>query len=313
MTCQPGNDQWKIGVTSIFAHAVGIAPTKDNYRSTSVKQVPQNPKYGGAVEPYPRLQSAYVRRCPNVSATVWRGLLLGLMCLCVCVFVLCSVSSLSSGPVAVSDGVGYSDADLIMRACMDDGTLLQADTPAFALDATFLFRSGLGAGPDGELQASSSIVGGQRFANLLAVNLAADYKLPLTDLGYAASDQLVVMESNTSHVLSTVSGASMWLAPACGQYDFRLFHVAPLIAGRWAVIGETSKWVPVNNQRWQSLEVYGSSIAMTLRGAPGEFITITLWNAVKQEQYEVPCGFGESGFVRLVATTDSFSHSYGCT
>ena len=27
----PGNDQWKLGVSSLLAHAVGIAPSKDNY------------------------------------------------------------------------------------------------------------------------------------------------------------------------------------------------------------------------------------------------------------------------------------------
>ena len=32
---QPGNDQWKIGVTSIFAHALGVAPYKDNHWTTT--------------------------------------------------------------------------------------------------------------------------------------------------------------------------------------------------------------------------------------------------------------------------------------
>ncbi len=27
----PGNTQWNIGTSSILAHAVGIAPSKDNY------------------------------------------------------------------------------------------------------------------------------------------------------------------------------------------------------------------------------------------------------------------------------------------
>jgi hypothetical protein len=32
---QPGNDQWKIGISSILAHALGIAPFKDNFWTTS--------------------------------------------------------------------------------------------------------------------------------------------------------------------------------------------------------------------------------------------------------------------------------------
>lgn len=29
------SDQWNVGTTSIFAHALGIAPSKDNYWSTA--------------------------------------------------------------------------------------------------------------------------------------------------------------------------------------------------------------------------------------------------------------------------------------
>lgn len=31
---KPGNNEWKIGVTSIFAHHLGIAPFKDNFWTT---------------------------------------------------------------------------------------------------------------------------------------------------------------------------------------------------------------------------------------------------------------------------------------
>lgn len=37
------NDQWKIGVTSIFAHALGVVPFKDNFWTTTDQ--PGNP-YG---------------------------------------------------------------------------------------------------------------------------------------------------------------------------------------------------------------------------------------------------------------------------
>ncbi len=65
---------------------------------------------------------------------------------------LCSlqsaVSSLSTGPVAPSDMVGGSDVDLIMKACMADGTLLQPHTPAMAIDAQFI-QSAFGSGSEG--------------------------------------------------------------------------------------------------------------------------------------------------------------------
>ena len=41
----PGNSQWKIGISSMVAHGLGIAPFKDDFWTTSDQ--PGNPKYGG--------------------------------------------------------------------------------------------------------------------------------------------------------------------------------------------------------------------------------------------------------------------------
>ena len=41
---QPGNDNWKIGVSSLFVDAIGVAPFKDNFWTTTDQ--PGNP-YGG--------------------------------------------------------------------------------------------------------------------------------------------------------------------------------------------------------------------------------------------------------------------------
>ena len=38
---QPGNEHWRIGVTNHFAHALGIAPSKDTWWSTTTQ--PGNP------------------------------------------------------------------------------------------------------------------------------------------------------------------------------------------------------------------------------------------------------------------------------
>jgi hypothetical protein len=98
----PGN-QWKpLGTTGIFAWAVAIAPTKDNFWSTDHQAGTSYADHLTIREHYNRLQSA--------------------------------VSTLSKGPVAVSDKIGQSDSKLIMRSCAKDGTLLQGDKPAMTLD-----------------------------------------------------------------------------------------------------------------------------------------------------------------------------------
>ena len=35
------------------------------------------------------------------------------------------MSTFSTGPIAPSDGIGFSNAALILKSCMADGTLLQ--------------------------------------------------------------------------------------------------------------------------------------------------------------------------------------------
>ena len=132
----PGHDQWSpMGTTSLFAWAIGVAPSKDNYWSTSVQNCPKvkknskarpsliewtkklthlffvvhffpnRIKYGNDTEPHNRLQAAVI--------------------------------TLSKGPVAPSDAVGKSDRGLIMRSAMEDGTLLQPSRPATMIDAMF--------------------------------------------------------------------------------------------------------------------------------------------------------------------------------
>ena len=51
-----GGHQWDIGTTSILTHAVGLAPSKDNYWST--QDQPGNPYGPWGDEPHSRLQSA---------------------------------------------------------------------------------------------------------------------------------------------------------------------------------------------------------------------------------------------------------------
>jgi hypothetical protein len=77
-------EQWRIGGQSILLEALGLAPSKDGFWST-VKQL-GNPYGEDMIEPTPRLQAVVV--------------------------------TLSGGPVAVGDGVNFSDLEIIMKTCM---------------------------------------------------------------------------------------------------------------------------------------------------------------------------------------------------
>ena len=112
----PGSGQWHLGTSSILAHAVGIAPSKDNYWSTAIQN---GTRYGKQTsEPRGRLQAA--------------------------------VLSFSNGPVAPSDMVGGSNRTIILKACDSGGTLLSPDKPATTMDCVFrraAFGASAGDGP----------------------------------------------------------------------------------------------------------------------------------------------------------------------
>ncbi|KAJ8299893.1 hypothetical protein KUTeg_021412 [Tegillarca granosa] len=74
-------DQWKIGVTSILADAVGLVPYKDTFWTTTNQ--PGNPKYPTITEPYPSLEAL--------------------------------VATLSTGPVGPGDKINSTDVDMLMR------------------------------------------------------------------------------------------------------------------------------------------------------------------------------------------------------
>ena len=145
----PGNNQYRIGISSILASSIDIAPSKDSYWTKPITQTgPYNPN---ATEPYNRLQSV--------------------------------VLSLSKGPIAFSDQIGYTDRDLLMSCCNDDGLILTPDESATMIDSYFYQYSGLKLngnipGPSGEVSATFVNIGQNqifRYLYVLSVNLITDY------------------------------------------------------------------------------------------------------------------------------------------
>ena len=102
----------------------------------------------------------------------------------------------------------------------------QHDRPATNIDATFVYRAGLGAGPDGELQSAYSTISGQRFTSVLAATLASQYTLPTAALGYTG--EVLIVEANETTVAFDVPAGGAITVPMCGKFDFRLFSVAPV-------------------------------------------------------------------------------------
>ena len=250
-------DTYYIGTTSLLAWALDLAPSKDSFWSTPTQ--PGNP-YGDVAERYPAMQAA--------------------------------VAALSRGPVQVSDGVGYSDRELILRTGDEAGRLLQPSRPATALDAAFHRSAGVGDGPLARfpnvlpITTTHTAIGDWKWAHILVINLAEPFTLlPAhfrpTDLNvgehvaYSLTAALTASQRR-GDALSVLGDFRDGVAiPACGAGDFRLYHVAPRLANGWVYLGELSKFVPVSEARTRSLSFDVSGVSVMLSGAASEEVVVT--------------------------------------
>ena len=279
-----GGHQWDIGVTSILAHAVGLAPSKDNYWSRETMPGNGYGEYG--YEPHSRLQSA--------------------------------VLSFSAGPVAPSDEIGGSDTALIMKACDASGRLLSPDKPATLSDASFVRQAFPEArGADGQLWTTHATVNGARYAYVLAPELAENYSLSVAEMGYSSSEELIAVRP--SETPSDSSGG--WTSPpettavanhaplevrACSPADFELVLLAPKLAGGWYFLGEPSKWVSVSPQRFTGVVSDAASATVSMTGKAGEAVTVALMtpaagatSAPRPRLLQQTCKVGASGKASL--------------
>ncbi len=107
--------QWKIGITSMLADALGLAPFKDVLWSTSIQ--PGSPYGLNAIEALPD-----------------RAIL---------------IATLSTGPVAFGDGINFTNIQRLMRCCRSDGLILKPDRPLTTINtlvADWILNDGVAQG-----------------------------------------------------------------------------------------------------------------------------------------------------------------------
>jgi len=248
---QPGNDQWRaVGMTSIFLHALRIAPSKDNFWTTDKITMP---RYGTENERHNRLQGV--------------------------------VSTLSTGPVAVSDPIGMTDRDLVMRSCAADGRLLAPDTPARAASDMFLAIGELaGANPlVGEVWVARTTISSLSYYYVLAVE-TSPYPLTLTSIiaaggappaGTPIDNTYLAFETNHSRSVFSVNRTQDLQIASSDKWSFGLYTLAPVLPNGWTLLGETKKWVALSRARVRSLDVSDRGLTLVLTGEPGE--EVELW------------------------------------
>eukprot|EP01006_Ploeotia_vitrea_P025487 TRINITY_DN58345_c0_g2_i1.p1 TRINITY_DN58345_c0_g2~~TRINITY_DN58345_c0_g2_i1.p1 ORF type:complete len:748 (-),score=61.40 TRINITY_DN58345_c0_g2_i1:94-2337(-) len=265
---QGRSDQWQIGESSLFSWAVAIAPTKDNY--WSITHEPGNRWH--TTEPFPALQSA--------------------------------VSSLSHGPVAPSDGIGDSNATLIMRACMADGRLLSPERPAIAVDEQMYGHVWKNGVTGGQLWTTYSKVDGHQWFHVFAAELPGEvvvtpstFKAP----SFPSSGEWVVYPNQfPQHTPQPFSSTNPLKLPKCDKTDFQFYHIAPLwTTKKIALLGESHKWIRVSSQRFRTINQWpDDTLSIEINGMAGEMVFVDFW--VDQKVQQVNCTINESGMSTIM-------------
>jgi hypothetical protein len=253
--CHLTTENWRIGAQSLLFDSLGLAPSKDGFWSSTSQ--PGNPYGDSVVEPTPRLQSA--------------------------------VATLSAGPVAIGDGVGFTDRALVMRSCRADGRLLQPSRPATPLDSTVLDRA-LGDlaklptdavrgevwfAPSGGAQEPT--FGNRVFGTLLVIELSQAASVRPADFGLSDSTSYWAIESNwTATSPSHLSTSKpLKLLPVASIWDFQTWTIAPVEAiGGWAFLGEINKWTAVSAARFIGIDAFETGMLVRAVGASGEIVTV---------------------------------------
>jgi len=254
------DNQWRIGISSMLAAALGLAPFKDNFWSKS-KQ-PGNAY--NRVEPSPRLQAA--------------------------------VSLLSGGPVAPSDRLGYTNTYLLQELSRMDGRLLKTSRTATAIDDQIIasvFENS--AGPKGQVFTTYSNINAHKFGVILAANLSNTYSLTPRKAGFHKFGVSIVYRSEaalcTSCRLPVLSeDLPLLLTPACTVKDFCLYYTAPVWTLRGmnvSILGELDKMVPISPQRITDIEVQQDDILVSLTGVEHEKVKIYVY--LESRTVEIAC------------------------
>ncbi|XP_071096504.1 uncharacterized protein [Haliotis cracherodii] len=261
----PGNDNWKIGISSIFADAIGLAPFKDTFWSTTNQ--PGN---------------SYNKSEPNPGLHL-------------------TVATLSTAAVGPGDSVTGMNVSLIETCCDADGRILKPTKPAMAIDAQII-QSALGGtvGPVGEVWTTYSNIQNFYFGIILAAAISNTFSLRPSDTTFA--DKLQdgkVYTSQSWMSLTDFTESKPITIQGCSTQHYCLYYIAPVLMSSPEVVllGEVpAKVVPVSPQRFSQISI-DTDVTLTLTGGVKEKVTV--WYSVSGTSKSHTCQLGTTGEATL--------------
>lgn len=257
-----GTPNWRIGGQSLLIEALGLAPSKDGFWSTHRQA--KNPYGENRFEPNPSLQAL--------------------------------VTTLSTGPVAIGDGIGYSDAKLIMRSCTKDGLILNPSSAATKIDKAMLQKAFGGNGPVGEIWYAPTTIHYRKYGYLFAADVTKSSSLIPIDLDtkLTSNEYWAVMNNDDIHEKVAVKFSSSFpliLKVTKIPEEFNFYVIIPIESNGWAFYGEMSKWVSVSHRRVTNIDTYDNGMSATVTGSTDEEISLA-FICPKGKFHITKCSFG---------------------
>ena len=236
-------DNWKgFGGESTFLWSLGLWPFKDTFYSNSSSRVRNKfaEDYGGT-ETMPFTQAL--------------------------------VSALGGGGFAPGGPVGDADVALLMMSCDKSGTLLKPSTPAMYID-----RVWSGDERVGETSVAITSIGLYmwRYTSIInntefllyprdvgivatdAVEYVAYFWCSSRPLGKSCESKLLPFDSETPVMVPS----SNWTESNGAEAQYVL--ITPRLSGKWVLMGEFDKFVPVSKMRVESFSAKPSAVTLNL-------------------------------------------------
>jgi hypothetical protein len=189
------------------------------------------------------------------------------------------IMAMSTGPVAFSDKIGYSNSSLILRTCREDGVLLQPIQPLIPIHDWFFLNAH--DGPfHGHIQESKMKVNGlPPYSIVVALELEEDFSLKPSHLYDFCDHDLpsVVYDSSLSSILQNFDENACPLvlerSRSTTPEDYQIFFIAPVIDG-WCLLGEMNKFVPLSQNRFINVDIKPQEMSIMLEGSKGEIVDL---------------------------------------
>jgi hypothetical protein len=215
------------------------------------------------------------------------------------------------GPVGPSDGAGQHNATRLMRTCAADGTLLQPDRPMTPIDAAFRqavspAERQLGSAAvwstysqSGDSHAAQSAPSPAQY-HILGVNVNATagavpvfatdmYPAPPSAVQFAVRDWHRQAECTAGadavatgcvHLASghddaplvALDGGMSW---PYGTLTMQLHTATILQPGRFTLLGELDKFVPLSSKRFSDVKATAAGLTAVVTGQVGELVHAT--------------------------------------